>query len=288
MTALPPEQLLSRLDAALEDHLAWFAHWHRKALNLESASTAPAAARIESPSVFLHWLRQSASSMALDSAPVEDVAKRYEALHNKATATQASGEMAGPAYDDLTQEFSGLLRALRHLEKQLIQATAGLDPLTGVKSRFGFLQDIEREQKRFERGGPSFCLAVIEMNGMDEAQKAFGQEAADRILLQTTNLIRQQVRSFDDMYRLDSLEFVLVLKGAAMTEAAKAMERVRIAVQAQPVPMATGEVARITLAGGLASTQTGTSIEAILQAAQQALQAAKEAGGNQILAHMSE
>jgi diguanylate cyclase (GGDEF)-like protein len=89
--------------------------------------------------------------------------------------------------------------------------------------------------------------------------------------------LRKELCAFDLAYRLGGEEFLVVLPGATLGEAASVAERLRGAVAGHP---AGGH--GVTMSFGVASCGGGFDHEAVMQAADAALYEAKGAGRDRV------
>ena len=180
-------------------------------------------------------------------------------------------------------KFHELFQGLRRLEHALSEAASGLDVLTGLRSRLGMEEDLERERDRFVRGGKPFCLVIMDIDHFKKVNDTHGHDAGDQILAGVADHISRNLRPFDDAYRLGGEEFLLCLKETDETGGLVALERVRQTLAEQPFPLADGTSLNITASFGLISSQRNCAIDVMLARADQALYRAKKDGRNRVI-----
>ena len=90
--------------------------------------------------------------------------------------------------------------------------------------------------------------------------------------------LRKQLRAFDLAYRMGGEEFMVVLPGASLAEAEALAERLREAVEADPVAGLP-----VTMSFGVASDSEGFDFERTFAAADAALYQAKQEGRNRVV-----
>ena len=91
--------------------------------------------------------------------------------------------------------------------------------------------------------------------------------------------MRTQLRAFDLAYRIGGEEFLVLLPGARLADAADLAERLRAAVEAAPA----ADGLRVTMSFGVTCSDAGEFDYAeVFAAADRALYAAKRAGRNRV------
>jgi diguanylate cyclase (GGDEF)-like protein len=101
---------------------------------------------------------------------------------------------------------------LESLELQgRLEAVAQTDSLTGVFNRYYFDRQFKEEMQSSRRFGQPLSLILIDVNGLKAVNDADGHEAGDLLLKETAQLLRQQISSFDFIYRVGGDEFIILL-----------------------------------------------------------------------------
>ena len=155
------------------------------------------------------------------------------------------------------------------------------DPLTGLYNQ----RYLRRHLAGLMANGQGRQLAVlmVDVDHFKQVNDQFGHAVGDAALRQIANTLRNNTRVFDSLARYGGEEFVIVMPGATADDATTAAERVRSAVEAAPLAVEPGRLARLTVSVGAACTlDASTSAEALLQAADVALYKAKHAGRNRV------
>lgn len=188
-----------------------------------------------------------------------------------------SGIMPEPVTAKRTDELGNLAAAINRLGKH-DQATqqANTDPLTGLANRRGVLQKMDGA---FKRGQP-FALMYIDLDKFKPVNDQYGHEAGDAVLQKVAELFKACVREDDTVARLGGDEFIIVLYG--LTDKAMVEERARKVMDLINEPIWLNDL-RIKLGASIGITLApadGTSVEAILQAADETMYAVKKAGRN--------
>jgi diguanylate cyclase (GGDEF)-like protein/putative nucleotidyltransferase with HDIG domain len=162
---------------------------------------------------------------------------------------------------------------------------ASTDPLTGLLNRRGFQSVIDHELARSERGGRSFSLLMCDCDFFKHLNDRLGHHAGDDALQAIGSLLEDNKRRIDVAARVGGEEFALVLPETDQHEAFIVAERLRSRFSdefaSQPVPL--------TLSLGVATYPShGTTADALLRAADEALYAAKALGRDRTVLYSAE
>ncbi len=137
------------------------------------------------------------------------------------------------------------------------------DPLTGAHLRGAGSLELEREVARAGRTGQPLALAFVDVDGLKMINDLQGHAAGDRMLVQVTDTLRTKLRSYDLIIRYGGDEFVCVLAGMDMVEAASRMEIVNTALAAA------SEHGSVT--AGVVDLREGETVDAMVRRADEAL-----------------
>ncbi|HET7676602.1 MAG TPA: GGDEF domain-containing protein [Candidatus Limnocylindrales bacterium] len=156
---------------------------------------------------------------------------------------------------------------------------AHTDPLTGLANRRTFERMLELELARSVRQGSSISVALFDIDGLAEICRVHGADVGDDVLRRVASVLADTVRLVDTVARFGGDEFAVLAPGSAGRAVA---QRVIDAVAALD-PLDGGET--ITLGVGVARfPEDGTTSEALLGAAEDALRAAKLQGPGSLTA----
>jgi diguanylate cyclase (GGDEF)-like protein len=173
----------------------------------------------------------------------------------------------------LCLDGSGLLGALMEAGRR--------DHLTGCLN-YGALQDaIGREIGRCERHGRKLACCFIDLDGFKVVNDTRGHLNGNRTLAAVASALRAGVRGSDLVGRYGGDEFVVVLTETDRAVALVLAQRLRTEIGLATAAVAGGPVAASV---GVAEWTPGSSSDALLDRADQALRIAKKAGGGVIAA----
>lgn len=160
-----------------------------------------------------------------------------------------------------------------------LHAASQTDPLTQLPNRRHMIARLEAELGRVARHGGGFALIMLDIDHFKAINDAFGHVAGDHALVETGNLLRQNLRTHDLCARWGGEEFLILLNGADQVQAEAVAEKLRDLVAGRIVEHQ-GRRIGLTLSLGLAVYRPGWTADDCIQAADSALYIAKRAGRN--------
>ena len=153
-----------------------------------------------------------------------------------------------------------------------LQATT--DALTGAFNRHHLRQRLE---ELFCRPDTSVHLLMIDADHFKSINDTLGHLVGDRVLIEIANRLQLALRPDDILARYGGEEFCVLLPGLGDEVALAIAERLRNAIQSQPI-----EGRAVTVSIGLSKKSEQDSISSLMERADLALYKAKEGGRNRV------
>jgi diguanylate cyclase (GGDEF)-like protein/putative nucleotidyltransferase with HDIG domain len=183
---------------------------------------------------------------------------------------------------------AGVLRAVRDGVTQLVNRlseAAHTDTLTGLKNRLALDRELHAEVERALRAGERLSVVIGDLDFFKSVNDRLGHRAGDEALVRAGQVLMRYRRAADSIARTGGEEFTILLPGASEHEAYLASERMRAAVEHE----FRGHPAALTFSFGIATyPDHGRSADSVLEAADQALYAAKALGRNRCVIFSAE
>lgn len=182
-----------------------------------------------------------------------------------------------------TEALSQTMRELRDANRQLADMSTH-DGLTGLHNRRYFDERFPALVRLAARKQEPLAVMMLDVDHFKQVNDRHGHLVGDDCLRQVAATLRQvMVRSTDLLARYGGEEFVVVLPGTGEAEAAVIAERIRLAVEATPIPNG-GSPLHVTLSIGLAvRVPVDGDGSQLLANADAALYRAKESGRNRVV-----
>ena len=174
-----------------------------------------------------------------------------------------------------------LRRCLRHVRERgllenTLQRLAEQDPLTGIANRQGFQTLLAA--RLAENDGRGLALGHLDLDNFRHANDALGHQAGDRLILQVVARLKSQLEASDQLARLGSDEFALLIDTRRAPQRAEWMaERITEAL-AEPY-WVDGESLLIGSSLGIAHARAQAGADPLMWHAHIAMQQAKSTQG---------
>lgn len=265
------------------------AHYHYLAAlpilfgNVVQRPHFPYAAGASVVAVVLYWTVMATSGLPVEVAIAASI---------EFGATVAVTLVAG--YHMERELRSSYLRKLRveitadrlsHAADEL-RELSHLDTLTGIANRRRLDAHLEEMADRSLRGGMPLAVLMLDVDHFKGFNDHYGHPEGDRCLKMVAGTACEQVRRKDDLIgRFGGEEFLVILPGTDLVDAAKVGERIRHAIASRRLPHAKSQVAdHVTVSIGVAAARLveGVTPEELVRAADNALYEAKRLGRNRI------
>lgn len=167
-------------------------------------------------------------------------------------------------------------------EMKLLEMTK-LDPLTRLFNRSHLEKRFSEEIERAKRHGNTFSIIMLDIDHFKTINDTRGHLCGDYTLRQLAGILQHAVRSLDVVGRYGGEEFCCILPETDLEQAAVLGERLREQVENSPFSYM-NERYSVTISLGLSEYGPGgTSLETLIDSADQALYQAKRSGRNRVV-----
>ena len=168
-----------------------------------------------------------------------------------------------------------------------MEEQASTDDMTGLGNRRFLLERLELEAARAIRYDEPLTLVLVDIDRMNHVNETYGVEKGDEVLQKVSEIVAEQIRASDLAGRYDGEEFLILCPHTDRPNAQFLAERLRCRVAEVSFDgMDEGVETEfgVTVSLGLVTVtgQNEFNVEAILHAAEQALESAKTGGMNRV------
>ena len=187
-------------------------------------------------------------------------------------------------------------RKLKLLNDQL-EVLSFTDPLTGLRNRRFFFQNVDRYTEDADRAHAGvvrkpqqdhefLIFYIIDLDHFKQINDTYGHHTGDQVLVQSVERLRTVIRGCDELIRWGGEEFLFTARHSSLDDGPRVAERLRSAIEAEPFDLGTGRFIKRTCSIGFAFYPLVVHVpgrpnwEAVVALADQALYAAKAAGRN--------
>lgn len=174
------------------------------------------------------------------------------------------------------------------LQSDILRSMALLDGLTGVANRRKFDEQLLRDWRQSQREQTSLSLILVDVDHFKRYNYHYGHQAGDAALQAVARVLTSTLRRPHDLLaRYGGEEFVGVLPNTGLSEAVKLAERMQAGVRALNLEHSGSPEAQVvTISLGVATVVARSDLapQALVEAADQQLYAAKQAGRARVCA----
>ncbi|QWD89989.1 EAL domain-containing protein [Polynucleobacter sp. MWH-Braz-FAM2G] len=164
--------------------------------------------------------------------------------------------------------------------QELILQQANFDGLTGLPNRRLFLEKLNQEAIRSQRGDAKFALIFLDLDHFKDINDSLGHTAGDELLSIVGSRLSQAIRQVDTVARMGGDEFTLILSGLVQIFDVEVVARKVLEQLSSPYLLQAEEV-YVSASLGIAIYPDDTQdIEELIRYADQAMYVSKETGRN--------
>lgn len=179
-------------------------------------------------------------------------------------------------------------KAVDHLASRNVELKelSQIDTLTGLANRRRLDLRLAEVAEWSRRTRESVAVLMIDVDRFKQFNDRYGHPEGDRCLARVAQVASEQVRRHDDLVgRFGGEEFLAILPGTDVAGAAKVAERIRSAVEALAIEHAgcvPHGVVAVSIGCAAAAIGDAWGVDELVQAADDALYAAKRRGRNRV------
>jgi len=178
---------------------------------------------------------------------------------------------------------TGLSESLAREEER-----SGLDSLTGLPNRRALYARLRAEMSRAEREKTSVGVVMMDIDHFKRINDRLGHAGGDDALCLVADGLRSGKRDYDFPGRWGGEEFLVIVPGASLDDAAAVAERIRVSMGLIRLRSPGSEALVLESTFGVSSASPGTrpiGLDEFLRQADDALYRAKAAGRNRVCVH---
>ena len=153
------------------------------------------------------------------------------------------------------------------------------DTLTDTANRRAFDFELNRKMLEWTRQRTHFAMLMIDIDHFKSVNDTFGHQSGDKALKMIADTIGHTTREIDLVCRIGGEEFAVIMPVGNKTESARAAERIRQAVERNPIVLE-GQKVYLTISIGIANTLKGDDPSLIYRRCDAALYGSKQRGRN--------
>lgn len=169
--------------------------------------------------------------------------------------------------------------------KEEAERLADTDYLTGLYNRRAFIILLKKEMERGERNKKGLALILLDVDHFKNVNDTYGHLAGDKVLQEISQVLTENLRSYDFVGRYGGEEFIICLPETSLVQSLDIAERIRKAIATKRILMPESkENIKITVSMGITGWIPGEAggINQLIKCADKILYQAKEQGRNKV------
>lgn len=178
--------------------------------------------------------------------------------------------------------FLATLITRRKLYQAQLFSMAHYDSLTGLPNRTLFFDRLNQTLTLVKRHSRQCALLYVDLDGFKSVNDTLGHAAGDELLLTVSKRLERCSRASDTVARLGGDEFVVLLTEVSGAEVAQFCAEKILQVLQEPIQLQPGETSIGASIGISTFPKHGTSMDALMKSADQAMYLSKQRGKNTI------
>jgi len=171
-----------------------------------------------------------------------------------------------------------MFRSNQKSEAQL-KKLATIDSLTQAGNRRAFKDHLAQLLNKHQRKQYPLCLIIVDLDHFKSVNDQYGHLAGDKVLVEVSQLMTDNTRSFEHLYRYGGEEFIIMPLQMNLQDANLVAEKLRKLVEDHTF---TDDI-KLTISLGIAQYQVNELEQKWISRADSALYKAKQSGRNRVM-----
>jgi diguanylate cyclase (GGDEF)-like protein len=255
--------------------------WLRKQGAAPATAAEPAMPEPREADAVAGTARQIVRRVSQEVARAEQLGKQpVQSL----AAAERTAKQAKELLDNNQALQTELATAQVQLESQAREIESRLDclwidALTDLPNQAAFDDKIRRRLAEAAHRQQPLSLVMLDVDDFGELNRQHGEESGDSVLRDIALVLAQQAKGYDLAARLAADAFAIIQLGADLADARDLGRQLRAAVTRRYHWFGDAD-ARPTVSAGIATAEPGEDLATLVSRVEQALQAARDAGGD--------
>jgi diguanylate cyclase (GGDEF)-like protein len=183
--------------------------------------------------------------------------------------------------EDLPLVDQSMYKTLEHVQKSL-SFDKNHDSLTQLVNRDTFITQVETALKHAKTKHAFHALLYIDIDQFSLVNDVYDDLSGDEVLVEFARLLSQQHGKKVSSARLEGDKFAMLLLDRTIEQALSDAEEIRGDIEASPMTIENDQVSFTVSIGVCAILDQNNSVEEVMENAELATRAAKEAGKNRV------
>lgn len=232
------------------------------------------------------WFRHKCVRHFGENQQVQQMRQLMTQIDEKVDSIDTTAEMPVKKMQELLRVIHSSCQQINtHMEMLFNEASHmqdGKDALTNLLNKRYLPIVLKHEVSLAMENHLPLSVAIIDVDHFKKVNDEWGHTVGDRALTHIANLLSDNIRSSDYLFRYGGEEFLIVLVEAGQSETYTLLERIRRIINSTPFEGVAGKTLPITVSIGYAQHNGLPDYNLLLNKADIALYEAKRNGRNRI------
>ena len=130
----------------------------------------------------------------------------------------------------ISNEYNKLYSKLKD-EIQINKDLTYIDELTNIKNRKAYNEKLKEDLSLKKRYSTPFCMLILDIDNFKEINDFYGHKMGDKVLIELSKLIENNIRENDYLYRIGGEEFVIIFSQTTLENAKIVSDKIRDIIQ---------------------------------------------------------
>lgn len=187
-------------------------------------------------------------------------------------------ELKDADHRKLAEQYQKIVDLQKQLQHQVMH-----DPLTRLHNRRSLDEFLPGEFARAKREGYPVSFIMLDLDHFKRVNDTYGHAFGDAVLIAVAKILKSNARESDLVCRFGGEEFLMVMPHMAPSQALQKVDAIRQAIADSTIEHA-GITTNVTISAGVSSYPAhGSTADALVKSADDALYQAKAAGRNRVV-----
>lgn len=175
-----------------------------------------------------------------------------------------------------------LSNELGYINAKVLSLEYSKDYLTGLLGRRLLNQIFKKYQEISKFTGQTISIIIADIDYFKKINDTYGHLAGDVALKHFAQILKENLRKSDLVFRIGGEEFLILLPNTTLEEAAKIAENLRAKLELTPL-IYDGKTIKLTASFGVAQLKDGQLLNQLIEEADKKLYTAKREGRNKVV-----
>ncbi len=148
-----------------------------------------------------------------------------------------------------------------------LESSSNVDPLTQIFNRKKFNEIIQEELNIAQRYNSELTIILMDLNKFKPINDTYGHDIGDKVLISFSQIIQNNIRKTDKLFRIGGDEFILVLPHTSKQNGLQLIEHLKEELEQSPIAVE-NNIIKISASYGIAQYGIDTqNIEELMKVA---------------------